>query len=135
MRLLAGLSRAALAGAYLLLGCGVAGAAPAVTLSPGAGPPTTTIRVSGSGFGATQLIDIYFDTADLCLAASDASGAFICSIDAPSSAQPQNHWITAAQRSNGLAAQKPLPSAHRLAQFHGMNAKHTGFNQYENTIT
>src|SRR5215831_17613756 len=35
--------------------------APRVKLSPGSGPPTGTVRVSGTGFGAYRAVDIYFD--------------------------------------------------------------------------
>ena len=44
--------------AAFLLSSATALAGPAVTLSPGAGPPTTTLTVSGTGYGATQLIDM-----------------------------------------------------------------------------
>jgi outer membrane protein assembly factor BamB len=118
--------------AFFLLSFGVALAAPAVTLSPPGGPPTTAVIAAGTGFGATQLVDIYFDTTDLCLA--DAAGAFSCTIKVPASAQPQTHWITAAQRSSGLAAQKAFSVRTDWAQFHGQNAKHTGFNPFENTL-
>jgi hypothetical protein len=126
--------RLALAVAFLLLGFGIAAAAPAVTLAPATGPPTTTITVSGTGFNIIQAVDIYFDTTDACLSVSDAAGAFSCTIKAPAGAQPQNHWITAIGRKDGSAAQKAFTVRTDWAQFHGMNAKHTGFNPYENTI-
>src|SRR5216684_6041575 len=59
----------------LLLG-GLCVAQPAVKLSATVGPPTTNLLVSGSGFSAFVAIDIYFDTTDLALVTTDATGAF-----------------------------------------------------------
>jgi PQQ-like domain/IPT/TIG domain len=110
-------------------------AAPALTLSPAAGPPTTSITIAGTGFGATEAVDVYFDTTDLCLVATDGTGAFSCTLKAPANAQPQNHWITAVGRRDGLAAAKAFTVRTDWAQFHGLNSKHTGFNPYENTLS
>jgi outer membrane protein assembly factor BamB len=118
-----------------LISFNVAFAAPAITVSPAAGPPTTTIAVSGTGFGANAAVDIYFDLTDLCLALASDIGAFSCVISAPKDAQPQTHWISAVQRNTGTGSQKPFVVRTDWGQFHGQNAKHTGFNQYENTIT
>ena len=128
-------SRCALAIGLFLGGDLSASAAPAITLLPLVGPPKTKLVISGTGFDPTRLIDIYFDTTDFCLAASDALGAFSCTINVPSSAQPQNHWITAAERVNGLAAQKAFTVRTDWPQFHGRDAKHTGYNKFENTLT
>src|SRR5438270_2459625 len=117
-----------------LLSTGVAFAGPAITVSPVAGPPTTTIKVSGTGFGAKAAVDIYFDTTDVCVALATAAGAISCGIEAPYYAQPQTHYISAVQRNTGTGDQKAFTVRTDWAQFHGMNAKHTGFNPYENTI-
>jgi outer membrane protein assembly factor BamB len=109
-------------------------AAPAVTVAPTFGPPTTSITVSGSGFGATEAVDIYFDTTDLCLAATNSAGVLSCTIKSPVTAQPQNHWVTVVGRRDGDAAAKTFTVRTDWMQFHGLNARHTGFNPYENTI-
>src|ERR1019366_4320747 len=57
-------------------GGGVSSPHPAVTLSVKAGPPTTNLSVSGSGFPASTAIDIYFDTTDLALTVTNSSGSF-----------------------------------------------------------
>ena len=62
--------------AAFLLSSAAALAAPVVTLSPVVGPPTTIVTVAGTGFGTTEAVDIYFDTTDLCLIATDATGPF-----------------------------------------------------------
>ncbi len=67
-----------IAGMFLsvvLLG-GVCFAQPAVTLSVKAGPPTTNLSVSGSGFPASTAVDIYFDTTDLALTVTNSSGSY-----------------------------------------------------------
>lgn len=110
-------------------------AAPAVAVAPNNGPPTTNISVSGSGFGANAAVDIYFDESDLCLALANAAGAISCILKVPASAQPQQHWISAVQRSTGTGAQKAFVVRTNLAQFHGRNAAHSGVNPFENTIS
>ena len=109
-------------------------AAPAVSLSPAAGPPTTTVNVSGTGFSASALVDIYFDTTDLCLTIAGGTGNIRCVIQIPKDAQPQTHWISAVQRSTSIGAQKSITVRTDWAQFHGRDAKHTGFNPFENTL-
>ena len=51
-------------------------AQPAVTVSPTTGPPTDKVAVSGTGFGADEAVNVYFDTTDLALAATGPSGSF-----------------------------------------------------------
>jgi len=80
---------------------------PAVSLSPKDGPPTTTLRVSGSGFTPYAQIDIYFDSQDQALAVADAAGDFSqVAIQTPKSAVPGSHWVTASERSGNLAKQE-----------------------------
>src|SRR5262245_64869942 len=77
-------------------------AAPRVRLSSHSGPPTSTLRVSGTGFGAHRAVDIFFDTTDEALAATNGKGAFSrITIRVPASAVPGKHHITAVQRHSG----------------------------------
>ena len=110
------------------MSCETAIAAPAMSLSSLAGPPTTTVTVAGTGFSASALVDIYFDTTDLCLSIADGTGKASCTIKVPKDAQPQTHWISIIQRSTSTGAQKPFVVRTDWAQFHGRDAKHTGFN-------
>ena len=72
-----------------LLLCGMANAAPSITVSPGSGPPTSRILVSGSGFGTNAGVDIFFDTRDEALVLTDGNGEFHnASVYAPRSAYP-----------------------------------------------
>ena len=70
LRLWAGLRTALLAVLLICalpLACvptiGVAHADAAMTLTPTAGPPSTTATLSGSGFGATEVVTVTFDGA------------------------------------------------------------------------
>jgi outer membrane protein assembly factor BamB len=114
--------------------CGTAVAAPALSLSLAAGPPTTTITVSGTGFSASALVDIYFDMTDLCLSIASGTGSVSCAIKVPKEAQPQTLWISAVQRNTSTGAQKAFVVRTDWTQFHGRDAKHTGFNPFENTL-
>ncbi len=109
-------------------------AVPVVTMVPAVGPPTAKANVNGTGFAPSVLIEIYFDTTNLCLAVTNGSGAFTCKITVPKDAQPQQHWVTAVQRYTGAAAQKPFIVRTDMAQFHGRNAAHNGVNPFENTL-
>jgi outer membrane protein assembly factor BamB len=123
----------AFAGCFLF--CGLSLAAPSITLSPPQGPPTTKIDVSGTGYGANAAVDIYFDTIDVCLVIATGAGDISCGIKVPREAQPHAHWISAVERGTNTGAQKPFTVRTNWAQFHGRDARHTGFNPFENTIT
>jgi len=64
------------------------------------------VIVSGSGYAPGMLIDIYFGATDEVLAVSSASGEFAIALHVPAVAQPGVHWVTAAVRRTGIAAQK-----------------------------
>src|ERR1700675_3333017 len=82
-----------------LLLCGVASAAPSITLSRKSGPPTSGIRVSGRGFAPNAGVDIFFDTKDEVLVVTDGKGEFHnAGAWAPRNAHPGKHWVTALKR-------------------------------------
>src|SRR5262249_31450226 len=108
--------------------------APRVKLSPGSGPPTGTVRVSGTGFGAYRAVDIYFDITDKALAATNGQGAFSgVPIRVPAAAVPGGHYIPAAQRGSGRSAQTRFVVNTDWARFR-YSLSHTGFNRYENVL-
>jgi len=109
-------------------------ASPAITLSPSAGPPTTRIKVSGSGFGANEAVDVYFDATDMVLASTDGTGAFTVTFKVPASAHPGTHYVTAVGRSSGLSAQRTFNVNTNWAEFH-FGPAHLGWNPYENTLS
>jgi outer membrane protein assembly factor BamB len=107
---------------------------PAITVSPATGPPTSKLAVSGSGFGGSEGVDIYFDTTDLVLPGTDANGSFgPISITVPASAAPGTHWITAEGRHSGLLTQAPFAVNTNWGQFR-YSSKHRGSNPYENVL-
>ena len=56
--------------------CGIASAAPSITLSKKSGPPTSRILVSGRGFEPNVGVDIFFDTKDKALVVTNGKGEF-----------------------------------------------------------
>jgi len=125
--------QAGLIGIAILLLAGFCFGQAAVSLSPKDGPPTTTLHVSGSGFTPYAQIDIYFDSQDQALAVADASGAFTqIAIQAPKSAVPGNHWITAAERSGRLVKQEIFEVHVNWDQFLTRDMRRE--NPYENVL-
>ncbi|MFL5799522.1 MAG: PQQ-binding-like beta-propeller repeat protein [Actinomycetota bacterium] len=105
-----------------------------ISLTPVVGPPTTNVTVAGSGFGPTERVDLYVDTAAVGLVTTDATGGFAGSrVRIPGTAVPGPHWLTAVGRHSGLATQRSFTVATTWAQFQ-FDAGHTGFNRYENVI-
>jgi outer membrane protein assembly factor BamB len=111
-----------------------AASGPTISIEPGSGPPATVIRVSGSGFGTNQAIDIYFDTVNLALVVSDSKGRFQrARIIVPASAQPGKHSVTAVERVDGLSGQAGFLVRADWPQPH-FDDEQTGYNPYENVI-
>ena len=108
---------------------------PKVRVSPATGPPTSTVTVSGSGFGAFKAVDIYFDTTDKALAATSGAGSFSgITIGVPASARPGKHFVTAVQRRSGLSAQAPFLVNTNWPQFR-YSVAHQGVNPFENVLS
>ena len=125
-----------LAGAIALSCGGVAfAAAPAIKLNPVSDHPTATDQVSGSGFGASEAVDIYFDTTDMLLATTTATGTIAWHPwQVPANATPGEHWITAIGRKSGDAAQKPFTVATDWPE-RGFSVRGKRINPYENVLT
>jgi len=118
----------------VLLAVGVCVGQPVVSLSRKSGPPTSKLLVSGSGFNPSAEIDIYFDTKDEAKAISNGSGSFSnISIEAPASALPGKHWVSAVQRAGDTRAKAPFLVNTNWTQFH-FAPDHKGLNPYENVL-
>ena len=118
---------------WLLL-CGMADAAPSITLSKKSGPPTSEILVSGRGFEPNVGVDIFFDTKDNALVVTNGKGEFSdAGIHAPRGAHPGEHWVTALERNNDKGAQTPFLVRTNWSQFH-FDADGTRLNPYENVL-
>src|SRR6185369_296539 len=90
-------------------------AAPVLSLSPTVSPPTTNVNVAAGGFAAGALVDIYFDTTDLCLTVAGATGTVSCVIKGAEgcTAPVPLDYGGAAQHRHRCA--ETLPGADRLA--------------------
>ncbi len=106
---------------------------PTIVASPSTGPPGKMLTVSGSNFGASETVDVYFDTADMVLASTGATGSFSTTLSVPAWAAPGTHWITADGRRSGLSAQTSFLVQTDWAQFRG-GPKHRGRNSTENVL-
>lgn len=121
--------------ALCLGGANAMAAVPAVSASPRFNPPSTSTNASGTGFGATEAVDLYFDTTDEALVVTNASGAFASTaLAVPAAAPPGTHWITAVGRHSGLAAQVSFTVRTDWAQ-QGYGAANKAFNPYENVLS
>jgi hypothetical protein len=118
-----------------LLLCGIASAAPSITLSKKSGPPTSKILVSGRGFEPNVGVDIFLDTKDKALVVTNGKGEFHdAGIYAPRSARPGEHWVTALERNNGKGAQEPFQVETDWTQGRA-DANLSGLNRFENVLS
>jgi outer membrane protein assembly factor BamB len=124
-----------LSAATILVLSALSAGQPSITTSPGVGPPTTTVHISGQGFEANAAVDIYFDTRDEALVITDGSGAFAkIAIPVPAKATPGNHFISAVERNTGTGAQKNFLVRTDWPQF-GFSPDGTRNNIYENVLS
>jgi outer membrane protein assembly factor BamB len=125
----------ALLSAACLLLCGLASAAPSITLSKKSGPPTSQILVSGQGFKPNVAVDIYFDTKDEALVITNGKGKFEkAKIHALRNARPGRHWVTAVGRNKHKEAQQPFLVRTNWSEFQ-FDSAHDGLNPYENVLS
>jgi outer membrane protein assembly factor BamB len=106
-----------------------------IALSSPAGPPTSAVLVSGTGFGAGEGVDVLFDTTDAALIAADNIGNFgPIPVTIPVSASPGSHWISAEGRQSMLFAQAVFTVATTWPQFRDQPSHH-GHNGTENVLS
>jgi outer membrane protein assembly factor BamB len=121
--------------AGVLVWSGLAYASPVLMATPTVLAPTQTITVSGTGFAATEPVDVYLDTVDLALASTDASGNFSgVPVAVPASASPGNHWLTLVGRRDVLSVQK-LVTVHTGWAERGWSAFGRSLNPFENLLS
>src|SRR5450755_2703445 len=130
------LTRALVLTSAILTSIGVSAfGAPALSVTPPEGPPTTTVVVSGSGFGADVSINIFFDKTGEATTVTSGTGTFSSSIRAPTDAQPGEHAITAvAAGTGGIVVRNSFLVRTNWAEF---GFVHPGgrHNYYENVLT
>ena len=99
------------------------------------GPPTTTVTVSGAGFGTYEAVDIYFGTTDEALASTSGTGNFAgIAVQVPASAVPGTAYLTAVGRHSGVSARAQFSVSTSWAQYR-YSGKHDGSNPYENVLS
>jgi outer membrane protein assembly factor BamB len=111
-----------------------AAAASVVTPTPAGAHPVQIVAISGSGFAASEAVDVYFDTTDTVLLVSSGTGTLTGSLTIPATAAPGTHSITAIGRHSGDAAQHALSVSTPWPQL-GFGAAHANVNPYENTLS
>jgi hypothetical protein len=143
-RLIAGFSRwrsrsLTVAAASVILAVGLS-AAPAaavttsITLKPAAGPPTSKVTVTGTGFGASETVAVDFSGTQVATAAASSTGTFSTTFTVPKSAPPGSDKVTATGQASGRSAKQNFLVRANWAQFHFSPAG-SGFNPYENVIS
>ncbi len=110
-----------------------AGATSVVTVAPAIPHPSQSITITGTGFGASEAIDVYLDTTDSALVVSASTGKFSTTLTVAATVSPGEHYVTAIGRRSGDAAQLPFTVSTPWAEF-GYGRAHAGLNPYENTI-
>lgn len=105
-----------------------------VRLSVTSGPPTTATTVTGRSFGASETVDIRFDTRIVSTAATDPTGAFSKKITVPASALPGSHQVKVKGETSGLQANATFTVRTDWPQFH-FDLANSGLNPYENVLS
>src|ERR1700688_5034462 len=81
-------------------------AAATLKVSPESGPPNTRTSVSGSGFGASETVQILFDNRASATATTDSTGKFNQAITVPAAAVPGVYAVQAIGQSSRLRGQQ-----------------------------
>lgn len=109
-------------GLFVLVVAGICFSKSTISLSTASGPPTITLKVSGNGFAPHSKVDVYFDVCDQSEAVTDGSGSFSrIAIQAPASALPGKHWVSAVERSSGVSSRASFTVQSDWAEFHKQN--------------
>src|SRR4051812_25015515 len=120
--------------AALLIAAPAALAAPAVSVSDSVEPPTAAFNVSGTGFGATEVVDVYFDRTDLARVVTNTNGGFSATrVSVPAAAAPGAHSVIALGERSGLAGVRAFAVRTDWPQ-QGRTGAHQNFNPYDNVI-
>lgn len=123
----------------VLFGASIAGAPrsyadPTLSLSPSAGPPTTTVVLSASGFAPSETVDVSFDSTVIASDAADTAGGVTGSVDVPATATPGAHTVSATGETSGATATAVFV-VRTDWQHLGFDLPHSADNPYENVIS
>jgi outer membrane protein assembly factor BamB len=104
-----------------------------ITLTPGVGPPTTKVSVSGGGFSAGEMVAVDFDATKVATATTSSAGTFSTTFTVPKSAVPGSHPVTATGQTSGRSATRSFVVQTDWAKFN-FDLANSGYNPYENVI-
>ena len=104
-----------------------------ITLKPSAGPPTSMVSVTGTGFGDSETVAVDFSGTQVVAVTSSPTGTFTIRFRVPKSALPGKHPVTATGETSGFSATSNFLVRTNWAEFH-FDQANGGLNPYENVI-
>jgi outer membrane protein assembly factor BamB len=116
-----------------LAGPAAVAAAVSITLSRAAGPPTSSVRVHGTGFGARETVTITFGRESVGTDETDGSGAFSKAIRVPKKALPGAHVLRATGAATSRSATAPFTVRTDWRRFR-FDGRHSGVQPFENVL-
>lgn len=109
-------------------------AAAKLTLSPASASPGTPTKVAGSGFGPSEVVDVFVDGTAEQTTVTKSTGAFSTNLPLPAAIKPGQHDVTAVGRTTDTGARAVLTITTPWTQ-EGFDGARTTDNPYENQIT
>jgi outer membrane protein assembly factor BamB len=106
---------------------------PSISLSRPVGPPTTMTTVIGTGFDASEWVEVRFDDKGWGRSRTDPAGAFSVRVEVPASALPGGHQVQVTGRSSGLTAEATFTVRTDWPTFHA-SLNRRGHNRFENVL-
>jgi thermitase len=75
-----------------------------IKLNPKSGPPGASVKVTGTGYGAGEIVDIFFDDKMVATVNANSQGQLGATITVPNDATRGNHHVTASGQASGLTS-------------------------------
>jgi hypothetical protein len=75
-----------------------------IKLNTKSGPPGTSVKVTGTGYTAGEIVDIFFDLKMIATVNANAQGNVSTTINVPNNATKGKHTITGSGQTSGLAS-------------------------------
>jgi outer membrane protein assembly factor BamB len=105
-----------------------------ISLDPTYGPPTSIIKVQGTGFAPDEAVSLTFGSTQVGTAITNNVGTFSATFKVPASARPGSAQVTATQQNSGLSASARFLVRTDWSTF-GFDNHRSFFNPYENTLS
>lgn len=75
-----------------------------IKLSESSGKPGSSVKVSGSGYSASEVVDVFFDDVMLDTVNADSKGKLSATVKVPKDAKKGSHLVMASGQDSGVAA-------------------------------